>query len=69
MVEAIVQQREKARRLGKHWLSLFLKCQPELASHMRSWLHHQRAFARDPQVINDYFQKVFSPFSLYKYTV
>lgn len=61
MAEAILQRREKERRIGKHWLSRFLKRQPELASKVSTRLDRQRAFASDPRVISDYFQKVPPP--------
>jgi len=58
MAEAIVGRREKNRSLGKHWITRFLSRHPELASKFSSRLDRQRACARNPAVLKDYFRKV-----------
>lgn len=57
--QTIVQRRDKEQQIGKHWLSCFLKQQPELASQVSTRLDLQQSFASDPKVIKDYFYKVF----------
>jgi len=64
MAEALVQRREKERRIGKHWLSRFLKRQPELVSKVSTRLDRQRALASDSRIISDYFQKVSPAFPM-----
>jgi hypothetical protein len=58
MAEAIVGRREKNRSLGKHWITRFLSRHPGLASKLSSRLDRQRAFANNPTILKDYFNKV-----------
>jgi len=60
MAEAMLQRRLKDRVLGRHWLSRFLGRHKELASKLSTRLDRQRAFASNPRVLRDFFQKVFA---------
>ena len=51
-------RREENRSLGKHWITRFLSCHPDLAAKLSSRLDRQRALASNPSVIKDYFNKV-----------
>jgi hypothetical protein len=58
MAEALIQRRINHRTLGKHWLKRFLSRHPTLAMRISTRLDKQRAFANNPAIIKDYFQKV-----------
>ena len=58
MAEAIVGRREKNRSLEKHWITRFLSRHPGLASKLSLRLDRQRAFASNPAVLKDSFNKV-----------
>ena len=44
--------------LGKNWISRFLDRHPDLASRFTEMLDKQRAYARNPAILCDFFQKV-----------
>jgi hypothetical protein len=48
-----------APKLGKNWLTRFLSRHPDLASKFCTRLDKQRAFADSPEVIQDFYEKVF----------
>jgi Tc5 transposase DNA-binding domain len=58
MAAYLVKKRLNDHKLGKHWLSRFLDRNPELASRFSSRLDRQRAYASNPAVLRDYFNKV-----------
>jgi len=43
---------------GKNWMSRFLKRHPNLAVKLSTQLERQRAYAKDPRLIQDYFAKL-----------
>ena len=48
--------------LGKNWITRFLDRHPDLASRFASRLDKQRAYASNPAIIRDFFQKVSLPY-------
>ena len=44
--------------LGKDWVSRFLKRHPDLALKLSTHLERQRAYANDPEILCDYFDKL-----------
>jgi len=62
MAQVMVQRWVKEKVLGKHWLSRFLSRNKELASKLSTRLDRQRAFASNPVILRDFFQKVMTPF-------
>ena len=58
MAEGMVAHRVKDRTLGKNWVTRFLRWHPGLAMRLGTRLNHQRALARDPVILKDYFVKV-----------
>ena len=46
--------------LGKNWVTRFLKRNPTLETRFAVRLDKQRGFANNPDIIQDYFKKVFS---------
>jgi hypothetical protein len=53
----------KYRDVGKHWATRFLNRHPELSARFSQRLDRQRANASDPELVKDYFRKVYSSLS------
>ena len=45
--------------LGKNWITRFLDRHPDLASRFTNRLDKQRAYANNPEILLDFFKKVF----------
>lgn len=45
-------------KLGKNWLSRFLNRHPDLSSKFCTRLDKQRAYANNPKIIEDFYEKV-----------
>jgi hypothetical protein len=56
-----MQDPEKRRQPGKHWISRFLNRHPILACKIASRIDRQRAQADDPKVLAEFFQLVNTP--------
>jgi hypothetical protein len=58
MAAYLVSKRASGRKLGRHWLTRFLDRNPELSSRFTGRIERQRAFANNPRLLKDYFDKV-----------
>lgn len=58
MAAYLVSKRASGRKLGRHWLTRFLDRNPELSSRFTGRIERQRAFANNPKLLKDYFDKV-----------
>jgi len=56
-----MQDREKQRQPGRHWISRFLNRHPILACKIASHIDRQRAQADDQKVLAEFFQLVNTP--------
>jgi hypothetical protein len=54
----LVSCRASGRKLGVHWMQMFLERNPEVATKLAVRLERQRAYADNPAIIKDYFKKV-----------
>jgi len=56
----------RRRQLGKHWMTPILNRHPAVTAKFSQRLDRQRANAKDPAILKDFFRKVYH-FSLYIY--
>ena len=55
-------------KIGNNWITRFLDRHPNLASRFTNRLDKQRAYASNPEIFRDFFQKVGPPLQLKKKT-
>lgn len=58
MAAYLIKKRHNGHILGVHWLGRFLDRNSELASRFTARLERQRAYADNPVLLKDYFDKV-----------
>lgn len=58
MAAYLIKKRHCGHKLGVHWLGRFLDRNPEIQSRFTTRLERQRAYADNPVLLKDYFEKV-----------